>query len=476
MGIEQILQITDIDKMMTVLTAQRNRKPLLETLEETERQYDPMTHKVMDKHERKDKRVKVKTGELDHKTGEPVYKQKTVPRCRVSVPMQRILVERNVGFLFGIPVEYKMTNNDTEGTKQLFDMIMDVFHDNKMQYFDKKLARTLFRCCECAELWYYLTDNDGKPTDMHVKLLSPLKGDALYPHFDEYDRMDGFARRYTISKDEGGTEQHFDVYTDTLVFKYVRVTSGWTLKEQQEHGFSKIPVIYYRQEETEWHTVQPVIERIEELLSNWGDTNDYFGTPSYFCKGKLTGFAEKGEVGRVYQGEGEGADMKVMSWDSSPQSISGELTNLINIVFSYTQTPDVSFETMKTLGNNTSGVALKLMFTDPHMKADMKIETFGEMFTRRFNLLKSGITTSKKATLKSVVDSLRVEPVFTPYLPKNEIEELQVINACTGGKPTMSQKEGVRQNPRISNPDLVLQEIQEEAQAQAIMDAFGQAE
>ena len=37
---------------------------------------------------------------------------------------------------------------------------------------------------------------------------------------------------------------------------------------------------------------------------------------------------------------------------------------------------------MKTLGNNTSGAANRLMFTDPHLKAEKKEELFGEMFTR----------------------------------------------------------------------------------------------
>ena len=71
----------------------------------------------------------------------------------------------------------------------------------------------------------------------------------------------------------------------------------------------------------------------------------------------MKGFADKGEVGRVYQGDNE-TDMKVVSWDSAPESRRMEIANLTNIIFSYTQTPDISFENMKTLGNNTSGAAI----------------------------------------------------------------------------------------------------------------------
>lgn len=228
-----------------------------------------------------------------------------------------------------------------------------------------------------------------------------------------------------------------------------------------ENCFDRIPVIYYRQEETEWDSVQPVCDRVDTLLSNWGDTNDYFGSPSYFFKGTLKGFAEKGEQGKVYQGDGEKADMKVLSWDSGPESVKEELTNLINIAFSYTQTPDLSFKSMKEIGSNTSGVSIRLMFTDPFMKADDKIELFGECFERRFNVVKGGIGQAQGLG-ESVVESVRVEPKFEPYLPKNEVEELQMITSSTGGKATMSQAEGVRRNPLVRNPEAVMMEIKKE--------------
>lgn len=476
--ISEIITNPDANEVHRLLTARK--KPFEKSLEETEKEYDPYKHNVMDETKRKPKKVKVPTNKIDERTGEKLYKEKKVDRVRVAVPFQRVLTERPVGFLFSVPVEYKMQNEVTDEVTALFDAVKEVFHDNKMKYFDKKLARALFRQRECAELWYYTLDENNKPQDMRVRLLSPLSGDNLYPHFDDYDRMNGFAREYTIYDEDGKAERRFDVYTNKLVYKYINDKGGYRLDgNPRPHGFTKIPVIYYRQEETEWNIVQPTIERVEELLSNWGDTNDYFGMPSYFTKGKLKGFAEKGETGRVYQGDGEGADMKVLSWDSSPASLTGELANLINIIFSYTQTPDISFENMKTLGSNTSGTAIKLMFTDPHMKADMKIELFGEQFTRRYNLVQNGVVTTglpnHKAIPERVAKLIDVEPVFTPYFPKNEYEEIQIIQASTQ-KPTMSQEEGVRQNPRNSNPQDVLEQLQKESQAAALMDAFGSAQ
>lgn len=53
-------------------------------------------------------------------------------------------------------------------------------------------------------------------------------------------------------------------------------------------------------------------------------------------------------------------------------------------------------------------------------------------------------------------------PVFTPYIPKNEMETLQLINLSTQSKQTMSQEDGIRLNPLVSNPAETLKQIQKE--------------
>ena len=460
--------IKNNDILTTMRMFQSQKKRFATDYDAVACEYDPKLHKVNDKTIRKDKVVKIPVEGKFDQNGEQVYKEKTVPRVRVSVPMQRVLVERSVGFLFGTPVEYRAEGELDARETELFDEVNRVLSENKMKYADKKLARLLFKEREVAEIWYFLLGEDGNPTKMRMRLASPSNGDSLYPHYDEYDRMDAFARGYEEKDMDGKTTRHFDVYTDTMLYRYVSGdgNDGFELDGSPKlHGFSKIPVVYYRQEETEWDCVQPIIERIEDLLSNWGDTNDYFGAPSYFVRGNIQGFADKGEQGRVYQGV-DGADMKVLSWDSSPSSMSAELATLTNIVFSYTQTPDVSFETMKQLGGNTSGVAIRLMFTDPHMKASVKMETFGEMFTRRLSIIKNGIVTSLKPIPEQYATSLDITPVFTPYAPKNDSELLSMISTSVGGKPTLSQEDGVRLNPLVANAEQTIGKIREEEKAQ----------
>ena len=463
--IEDVLALPTGERMKDSLQLCKPKfaKPFIET----EAEYDVYKHAVFDRTKRKRKQVKVKTDKFDA-DGNPIYKIKYVEVCRVAVPIQKLLVERTAGFLLGKPAEYQLQGDVQDQQQKLYDSVMLVFAKNKMKYFDKKLARAVFREREAAELWYFVPDENGKPTsgEMRVQLLSPSRGDLLLPHFDDYGRMDGFGRGYRTMDLIGQYITHFDIYTNSLVYRFAKDAGGVVLNAVDAapvpHGFDRMPIVYYRQEKTEWDDVQPSCDRVDTLLSNWGDTNDYFGSPSYFFKGKLKGFAEKGEQGKVYQGEGQETDMKVLSWDSSPESIKGELAQLFNIIFSYTQTPDISFTSMKEIGSNTSGVAINLMFTDPFMKADDKQELFGENFERRFNVVKGGCG-QRDGVPESVVESTLVEPKFTLYLPKNEKEEIEIINLSTNGKATMSQEEAVHKNPKVDNPEETLKQLKQEA-------------
>jgi DNA-nicking Smr family endonuclease len=54
--------------------------------------------------------------------------------------------------------------------------------------------------------------------------------------------------------------------------------------------------------------------------------------------------------------------------------------------------------------------------------------------------------------------------VFTPFLPKNEKEEIELVNLSTNGVKTMSQRTAMKKNPLVDNPqeeEKLLQEEQE---------------
>lgn len=472
MDIKEILQQKpeDIQKTLSQKAASKVE------IENIKNQLDPTKHDVFDITKRPKKPVQKPTGQKDsngNDVTQTVYEEVT----RIAIPFQKIIVKRAVGFLLGNRVKLSGTA-ETDTQKKLLEMVKRTWSDNKLDYFNRRLARTVLSQCEAAELWYLVQEESGfwqgilnrikmaigasaGKFRMRVKLLSPLSGDKLYPYYDEAGDMVAFSREYEVTEN-GKKLTRFDVYTADYRVKLLKGETGWAIDGKIEaNPFKKIPVVYYQQDEPEWYDAQSMIDRLETLLSNFGDTNDYFGAPMVFVKGQITGFANKGERGKVLMGEKD-AEASYLSWDSAPEAIKIEIETLRELIYSMTQTPDISFSQMKSIGA-VSGVALKLLFLDAHLKAENHIEVFGEMFQRRINLIKSTIGNIIDISLVNDVDLLEVEPVITPYMPRNIKEDVEVLVQATG-KAVLSVKTAMEHNPLATDPEAEMALMDEESE------------
>lgn len=460
MKIEDILKLSSFDDMRAELIKKPDKK-----IDDYLKQYDTSQHGVFDTVQRPKKEVKKPDENGNLQTS-------FVEVARLAVPFQKLITSRAAAFLIGNGIKYT-SNAESDGQKTIVKMIQKIWQDSKLDYQTRKLARILFSETEAAELWYFvpeagiwnwlktMTGLGQVLYKVRMKILSKSLGDLLYPHFDETGDMDAFSREYSI-QDGSKLITRFEIYTALKIYRYEKADSGWTLLKQENNPIGKIPVIYYSQDYPDWKDVQPLIERYETLISNFADTNDYFASPMVKLKGTVSGFASKGESGKVIQLVGEGADADYLTWDQAPEAIKLESEILSNLIFSCTQTPDISFSQMKNLGN-LSGIALKMMFLDAHLKSMNKQEIFGECIQRRLNLLKTAI--GKVIAIKFEKDSetLELYPEFKFYLPANEKEEIENLMAATGQKPIMSQKSAVKFNPYIDDPEAELQEISNES-------------
>ena len=124
------------------------------------------------------------------------------------------------------------------------------------------------------------------------------------------------------------------------------------------------------------------------------------------------------------------------------------------------QTPDISFEQMKGLGNIT-GIALKMLFLDAHMAVNVEEETFGIGLQRRLNIIKAAIGALIDTSLENESKTVQLKPVIVPYLPQNVTETISDLTvAFTGG--IMSQETAIEQNPLVPDSDTELERMQNE--------------
>jgi SPP1 family phage portal protein len=415
---------------------------------ELEKEYNPSMHDIFDKSKRPDKFVQKRIVEV----------------ARIGFNYQKKIVNSAVSFLFSNPVKLQSGNlSDVE--QKALTMIEYILDKNKAYSLNRKLARTLFKETEVAEYWYPVQDADfWKNTEikselrLRVQLFSQSKGDKLYPYFNEYGDMIAFSREYQLS--EGAkTISYIDTFTKESISTFKNVDSQWQVVKNVANPIDKIPIIYYSQDEAEWADVQSHIDRSEKLVSNFADTNDYFGSPMIKVKGMVKGLPEKGESGKVITLT-EGGEAEYLTWSQAPESIKTEYEILRSQIFAGTNTPNLSFENLQNLGN-IAGITLKLMFLDAHLKAQNKLEVFDEAFARRLSIIKS-YCSKIQVSMKDVVENVNIWFVITPFLPENTKELYENLSILTGGKQLISQKTAVGMTGIIENVDEEIDEIKKD--------------
>ncbi|MCK9592695.1 MAG: phage portal protein [Methanoregula sp.] len=469
MTIDEILALP-VDKAVEKLKVAQD---LPDYEKELALQYNPEDHDVFDHTLRPAKSVKRSTGNLDS-SGKEITETVSEDVNRIAVPFQKLIVNRAVGFLLGNPAKIKSTAENPQ-QKTLVEMVEKTLKDNKDQYFNRKLVRTVKSECQAAELWHLQEDplfwkktvtNVNSIFKLRVKLLSPSAGDKLYPFFDETGDMTGFSRGYKLKDDDGKEVEHFDTWTaQTIIERDKPGGSDWT-ETRIANQYQKIPVIFYPQPQAEWADVQSMIERYETKASNFGDTNDYFGAPMVKVIGNVRSLPSKSTQGKVIQME-TGGKAEYMSWTQAPESEKLEFEMLEKQIYACTQTPNISFDQMKALGRDLSGFAIMLLFADAHMKVQNDIELFGEMFQRRLNLLKHICGTVINVSLAGEVDLLEIEPVFTPYLPENVKEQVEILSIARANQALISNETAMENNPLVSSVDEELKRMDADEKAQS---------
>jgi SPP1 family phage portal protein len=160
------------------------------------------------------------------------------------------------------------------------------------------------------------------------------------------------------------------------------------------------------------------------------------------------------------------------AWEQAPESIKLEFEQLMRMIYSLTQTPDISFEAVKNLGSAASGESLKMLFLDAHLKVMDKLEIFDEYLQRRLNILKAFIGLIGGASLLAESKTLELTPEVTPFMVNDDATRINNLVTAVSGK-IMSRRTAVTLNPMVTDAEeelnlLETQRKEEEASALAL--------
>lgn len=434
-----LLNITSKD--ISAIKVARDRLPNYEAMLS---EWNPQKHKtIIDQNFLPNKKIEKATGIYDS-NGDEVMNTTYQDVNRIALSLQKLIVNKSVSFTFGNEPQLHCDVEEGSEQEKIYEAVVKLNKDNKIKSFNRDIYRDLLRFTEVAEYWYLIpTENDnevyGIKTKSKIKVakLSPAKGDELYPVFDETGDMIAFGRGYKLKEKE-----YFEVWTKDKFYRFINEEGEYRLVEgfPMKNELAKIPVVYMKQESVEWADVQNLIDRLELFLSRFGDINDYNAAPTTFVKGELVSMPAKGESGKVLQSTSEDGDVKILSWDNAPESIKLEIDTLIRFIYSLTQTPDISFDSVKGMGN-VSGVALDMLFMDAYLKVEEKKEILDDYLQRRTNIQKSffGHILGKRI----VSDSLFIEPEIIPFKINDTSMLFTNIQTATSGG-FMSKKTAIK--------------------------------
>ncbi len=421
--------------------------------------YEPENHAVRDITNRPDRWTQYEEPASNRpEETEVITVNKKVAVNRIAFNIQKMIVKRSAAFLTGGGVDLVPAGTlDATGNK-LLGLLKDLWTDNKLRFKTGEIARTVQSQQECVELWYI-----NKKGKAQVKIHKPADGFSFYPIWDNEGALAAFGIGW-IPTGETYSEV-ITIWTAAKIERFEKTGDNWRRAEAKINTIGKIPIIYYYQSEVEWADVQDSINRLETLISNVADINDYTASPLLAVSGEVEGFRRKGDTGSMVE-LSDGAKAEYVASPNSPDTLKMEIDMLLRMIYTGSQTPDISFEAMKGLGQ-LSGEALKRVFIDAYLKASEKQEgNFGESIQRRVNLLLHII--GKEERQEKEVAKMRIEPVFISFSLNGEEERIAIVMKANGGKPVISHETSISRSGASDDSKAEFAKIQKEAAGNTI--------
>ena len=161
--------------------------------------------------------------------------------------------------------------------------------------------------------------------------------------------------------------------------------------------------------------------------------------------------------------EGEGAGARYLTWNQVPDTVKFEAETLTNNAYDMSNTPRISFETLKGVGK-VSGTAFRFMFMGAHMAVSNHAEVIGEFLQRRVNFLVSALGAINPTEFNKASQTIDIETDLVPFMIDDLNDKVATaVSAVSGG--VWSTREGIMFAGNADRIEEELAEIKEEQAA-----------
>lgn len=455
----EITKIIDLSRPIgDIITDLKDKSVDVPAWSDLKKDYEPKLHKIVDD----------KIGRRDRTRSDGTLEEAS----RIYLGLEKLLTARITEFMFAIPT--KRIYHNLEGNKtrqQIANAIEMIYKYARINSENIRRGTNLFASCEIFTIWYAVKSENSlygfkSKYKLKCKTYSPMDGCKLYPLFDEYGDMIAMSIEYS-KKEKDKSVVIFETYTAEKHYKwenrgndYEQIIGGETI------SIFKIPGVYAFRPTPIYDGLTNIRQEIEYTLSRNSDIIAYNSAPVLKVAGSIQGDEKKGEARRVYRVE-NGGDVSYVSWAQSIEALKYHVETLLNMFWTQSQMPDVSFENMKSLGN-IGFDARQTLLTDAHLKVGDESGIWNEFFDREANVIKAFLKEMNKSWA-SEIDNVEIEHVITPFIQNDEKAEIEKWVTASGGKAIMSQLEAIKNLGLSSNPEETLKQIQSEEASSNMM-------
>lgn len=458
------------------LSGMRNRYEVFQ--ENFLAELDPSGHRINDPtiYENIIKRVPKKNmygEELKDENGNTMMMVTEIPIERVSIPLQEVIKTKQVSNITAESIKFShLKLNPTSQEHDTFIEFKNGWATKNMETAKYEFINSVKATGDaafCAIMY---------KQEYSYKVFSKLNGDSLHPIFDNLGNLKIFGREYTTyDYSEREDVPCLDIWDDKYLSTYKYSTNidnkstinkdrfawdddngftqkitndneqdGWVLVKRDLHGFSKIPIVYQKDEIGAcWSPVQDLIDKLELALSQLAENNKSYAFRIMIIKG---GFNIQGDLkgqARAIMLDDEKSDAKFLEKADASSSFELQLkTTLQHILLgSFVVVPP-------EINGDISGVAVKILYSPAFEQGIKDINMFNKSIDDIVKLFKEGygLEQGNIAGYKS----LQVRGDMMPYIPQNENEKQQ--NLALGVQNGYLSKESASdQNTAYSSPD-----------------------
>lgn len=376
---------------------------------------------------------------------------------RYAFAFQSVILYKHLTHLTGNDIQFELADKkDDVDARHIYNAFKRGWQERNMETAWYQLAKSVKATGDGAFVGFM----NGKK--FAWKVLSFLKGDKLFPHYDiKTGELNLLARTYCNFDETGKVVNRFvDVWdkefyyclkssgdATTAVEKFKQATlslfnmSGYSLIHKEPHGFEQIPVAYQRNDMGAcWTLSQESIDNYEMAFSRMAQSNHDFGLPIMYVKGEGSeevATQDMSHASKIFFLPSDG-EMGFLNRQDASSGYEKELSVLEKQI--YTQSFAVTPPELKS--GDLPAAALKILYSPAYEKAmsdanefDGAIDKMVEIFSHGY-----GVETGKQLKFKSTP----IAHYIKPYVHLNETElttnlSMQVQNGFLS-KQTASEK------------------------------------